>query len=131
MRTVTTNLLLAPALSLAACNENTADARRPKAAPAGGKVASCNYIKSESLCRQWGAGNLEVAGEEMLQKMCKENHQGEYKKEPCPTAKRVGSCATPEGTKMYYNEGPLPLAADQAAKSCKEGMPAGTWTTGV
>ncbi|TKC97876.1 hypothetical protein [Polyangium fumosum] len=97
-----------------------------KAAPASAKVASCNVIKAESICRQYGDANISAAGEDFLKNMC----TGEFKMEACPADKRVGSCATPEGTKVYYNEGPLPMAADAAAKACKEGVPAGEWKAG-
>ena len=97
-----------------------------KAEPASAKVASCNVIKAESMCRQFGDANISAAGEDFLKNMC----TGEFKMAACPADKRVGSCATPEGTKIYYNDGPLPMAADAAAKACKEGVPAGEWKAG-
>ena len=90
------------------------------------KVASCNLIKTESICRQYGDANISAAGEDFLKNMC----TGEFKMEACPKDKRVGSCVTQEGTKVFYNDGPLPLAADAAAKGCKEGVPAGEWKAG-
>lgn len=102
-------------------------AKDEKAAPAGNKVASCNLIKTESLCRQYAEANISAAGEDFLKNLCT---GGDFKMEACPADKRVGSCVTQEGTKVYYTEGPLPLTADAAAKSCKEGVPAGEWKAG-
>ncbi len=96
---------------------------------AGGKTASCNVIKAESLCREYGSKNVEAAGEDFLKKTC-DGLKGDFKMEACPKDKRVGSCATPEGTKVFYSEGPLPLDAAAAEKSCKEGVPAGDWKAG-
>lgn len=98
-----------------------------KAEPAGNKVASCDVIKTESLCRQYGDANISAAGADFLKNMC----TGDFKMEACPAAKRVGSCVTQEGTKVYYSEGAFPMAADAAAKACKEGVPAGEWKAGL
>ena len=98
-----------------------------KAEPASAKVASCNVIKTESLCRQYGDANISAAGADFLKNMCT---GGEFKMEACPADKRVGSCVTPEGTKIFYNDGAFPMAADAAAKACKEGVPAGEWKAG-
>ncbi|NUP04952.1 MAG: hypothetical protein HOW73_02710 [Polyangiaceae bacterium] len=95
----------------------------------GGKVASCNVIKSESLCREYGDKNVAAAGEEFLKKTC-DGLKGEFKTEACPKEKRVGSCVTPEGTKVFYSDGGYPLEADKAEKNCKEGIPAGEWQAG-
>jgi hypothetical protein len=133
-------VLLAITLACTGCEkksspdaEKTAEGTPAAAAkPAtAGKLASCNFIKSESVCREYGEANLEAAGEESLKDTCTNNHQGEFKLEACPADKRVGACATPEGTKVFYTEGPLPLSADDAQKSCKEGQPAGEWKTGA
>ncbi|MEZ4294347.1 MAG: hypothetical protein R3B70_05185 [Polyangiaceae bacterium] len=91
------------------------------AAGGGGKVASCNAIKTESLCREYGDANISAAGEDHIKKMCE--GMGEFKMEACPKDKRVGACATPEGTKVYYSEGGFPQDADKAEKACKEGVP--------
>ncbi|MHB8417432.1 MAG: hypothetical protein ACYDCL_05115 [Myxococcales bacterium] len=99
---------------------------KPKAAKRG-KIASCNYIKSESLCMEWGSKNLAAVGEKSLKDTCVQSHAGDFKLEACPQAKRVGTCATAEGTKVFYSEGPLPLSADDGAKQCKEGEPSGDW----
>lgn len=101
-------------------------AEKPAAA-AGASVASCDVIKTESLCRQYGEANISAAGADFLKNLCS---TGTFKMEACPAAKRVGSCATQEGTKVYYSEGPFPMAADAAEKACKEGVPAGTWKAG-
>lgn len=96
---------------------------------AGGKVASCNLIKAESICREYGDENVSAAGEEFLKSTC-DTLQGELKMEACPKDKRVGSCATPEGTKVFYSDGGFPLDAAKAEKQCKEGVPAGEWKAG-
>lgn len=95
------------------------------AAAGGGKVASCNAIKTESLCREYGDKNISAAGEDFIKKLCE--GMGEFKMEACPKDKRVGSCATPEGAKVYYSEGGFPQEAAKAEKACKEGVPAGEW----
>lgn len=99
--------------------------KKPEAA--GAKIASCNMIKAEGLCRQYGDANISAAGMDFIKGLCT---GGEFKQEACPKDKRVGSCATPEGTKVFYNDGPFPLAADKAEKQCKEGVPAGQWKAG-
>lgn len=144
----TTALLLAALVttSLAGCGDKPADgaasgsakpADAKSSAPAGKsaapaadakpKVASCNVIKSESLCREYGPKNIEAAGEDFIKGLCT---GGEFKMEACPADKRVGSCATPEGTKVFYTEGAFPMEAAKAEKSCKEGVPAGEWKAG-
>jgi hypothetical protein len=90
------------------------------------KAVSCNLIKQESLCRQYGAPNIEAVGEKSLKELC-DGMAGEFKSAPCPTEKRVGTCATPEGTKVFYREGPVAPSAEQAEKQCKQGVPAGEW----
>lgn len=139
-------LVAAAALAIGGCEDKTTPAQGTQsstaapaksgaaAAPAtperaGGKVASCNAIKAESLCREYGDANISAAGEDHIKKMCE--GMGDFKLEPCPKDKRVGSCATPEGTKVFYSEGPLPLPADKAEKQCKEGVPAGQWKAGL
>lgn len=102
-------------------------AAEKKAEPAGSTVASCDVIKTESICRQYAEANISAAGVDFLKNLCS---TGTFKTEACPAAKRVGSCATQEGTKVYYSEGPFPMAADAAEKACKEGVPAGTWKAG-
>ena len=97
------------------------------AAPGGGKVASCNAIKTESICREYGDANISAAGEDFIKKMCE--GMGEFKMEACPKDKRVGKCVTPEGTKVYYSEGGYPQDAAKGEKACKEGIPAGEWKT--
>lgn len=106
----------------------SASAAKSGAAAAGGKVASCNGIKAESICREWGPKNVEAAGEDFLKKTCE--GLGDFKMEACPKDKRVGSCVTQEGTKVYYSEGGLPMEAAKAEKACKEGVPAGEWKAG-
>lgn len=91
-----------------------------------GKIASCNLVSQESLCRQYGAANVEAVGEKDLKSLC-DGLKGEFKMAACPTDKRVGSCVTPEGTKVFYTEGGFPVTADKAEKACKEGEPAGDW----
>lgn len=137
--------LFVAGLALPACGDSSAPASgapakpgdtsaaataKPTAAATGGsaKVASCNSIKAESLCREYGDKNISAAGEDHLKKLCE--GMGEFKMEACPKDKRVGSCATPEGTKVYYSEGGLPQDAAKAEKACKEGVPAGEWTKG-
>lgn len=100
------------------------------AAPAAAKVASCNVIKAESMCREWGDKNVEAAGEDSLKSTC-QGVNGEFKLEACPKDKRVGSCVTPEGTKIHYTDGGLPQDAAAVEKSCKEGQPAGEWKAGT
>jgi hypothetical protein len=92
----------------------------------GGKVGACNRIKTDSLCIQYGSANFEAAGEKYLRDFCK-GMKAEFKLGPCPKDKLVGSCATPEGTKMYYRTGGYPYTAAKGEKACKEGMPKGTW----
>jgi ABC-type phosphate transport system substrate-binding protein len=107
-----------------------ASTAKSTAPTAGGsaKVASCNAIKTESLCREYGDKNISAAGEDHIKKICE--GMGEFKMEACPKDKRVGSCATPEGTKVFYSDGGFPQDAAKAEKSCKEGVPAGEWTKG-
>jgi hypothetical protein len=111
---------------------NTSGASTAKAnattAAGSGKVASCNAIKTESLCREYGDKNISAAGEEHIKKICE--GMGEFKMEACPKDKRVGLCATPEGTKVFYSEGGFPQDAAKAEKACKEGIPEGVWTKG-
>lgn len=111
-------------------NTGAASAAQTATAAAGGsaKVASCNAIKTESLCREWGDQNISAAGEDHLKKICE--GMGEFKMEACPKDKRVGSCKTPEVTKIFYSEGGLPQDEAKAEKACKEGVPAGEWTKG-
>lgn len=115
-------------LALAACGD--AQKSGASASASGGskqsKSASCNVIQTESICREYGDKNIEAAGEDFLQKMCS-GLKGEFKMESCPKDKRVGTCATDEGTKVFYKDGAFPLDAAKAEKSCKEGVPAGQW----
>jgi hypothetical protein len=106
---------------------SSAASSKPEDKPAGAKVASCNLIKAEGLCREYGEANISAAGEEFIKGLCT---GGEFKLEACPNDKRVGSCVTQEGTKVWYNDGPAPLTADKAEKQCKEGVPAGEWKAG-
>ncbi|MFO0554083.1 MAG: hypothetical protein U0271_37225 [Polyangiaceae bacterium] len=95
------------------------------AAPAGGnKVASCNVIKTEGLCREYGNDNIEAAGLDFIKNLCS---GGEFKEAACPSEKKIGACVTKEGTKVFYNDGPAPMDAAAAEKACKEGVPAGEW----
>jgi hypothetical protein len=89
------------------------------------KVASCNRVKTDSFCSQYGSKNIEAAGEDFLKKGC-DDMKGSYAKEACPADKRVGSCTSPEGVKVFYKDGPAPLDAAAAEKNCKEVL-AGTW----
>lgn len=143
MTRISALILLAATFAFTGCKGKTTTSEATEGKPAaaspaaakaagsgGGKIASCNYIKAESLCREYGEANLEAAGEQSIKDMCGNNYKGEFKLEACPKDKRVGSCVTPEGTKVFYNDGPLPLAADAAEKSCKDGIPAGEWKTG-
>jgi hypothetical protein len=93
------------------------------------KIASCDLIKQESMCREWGDANVQASGESFLKDMCTNSLKGNYAASACPKDKRVGACTTPEGTKVFYNDGPAPLDAATAEKMCKEGVPAGTWKT--
>jgi hypothetical protein len=120
----------APAPAAPAVEKPAAKAPAAPAAPAGARLASCNVVKNEGMCREYGAANLAAAGEPMIKDLCTKNLQGEYKAEACPAPKRIGSCTTPEGTKVYYSDGPLPWTVEKAEKSCKEGIPAGTWKAG-
>ena len=106
--------------------EKKGDDKSEKGEKKDAKVASCNLVSQESMCRQYGAANVEAAGEKDLKSLC-DGMKGEFKMAPCPKDKRVGACVTPEGTKIFYTDGPFPLAADKAEKSCKEGVPAGDW----
>ena len=101
-----------------------------RSAAAAAKPASCNLIKAESICREYGEKNVEAAGMEFLKSTC-DGLKGELKTEPCPKDKRVGSCVTQEGTKVFYTEGAFPMDAATAEKSCKEGQPAGEWKAGT
>lgn len=144
-RSLVTAGLFVVGLALTGCGDNaapgsgatakpgdTAAASPAKTAAATGgssaKVASCNSIKTESLCREYGDKNISAAGEDHIKKICE--GMGEFKMEACPKDKRVGACATPEGTKVYYSEGGFPQDAAKAEKACKEGVPAGEWTKG-
>lgn len=106
--------------------EKKGEGKQEKQEKKEGKTASCNLVSQESLCRQYGPANVEAVGEKDLKSLC-DGLKGEFKMEACPKEKRVGSCVTPEGTKVFYSEGPLPLTADKAEKACKEGVPAGEW----
>lgn len=127
------SLVLLAALPFAGCKESAGSegSKQEKKAEGKqekkeGKTASCNLVSQESLCRQYGPANVEAVGEKDLKSLC-DGLKGEFKMEACPKEKRVGSCVTPEGTKVFYSEGPLPLTADKAEKACKEGVPAGEW----
>ena len=99
-------------------------------APASAKIASCNLIKAESICREYGEANVSAAGEDTLKSTC-DTLEGAFKLEACPKDKRVGSCVTQEGTKIFYSEGAFPLEASAAEKQCKEGVPAWEWKAGA
>jgi hypothetical protein len=142
--------VLVASLALAGCSEEPAPASggaatakptsssAPKAnasavatASAAATTASsyaCASVKEESLCREYGSKNIEAAGVDFLKGICQ--GRGEWKEGTCPADKRVGSCATPEGTKVYYGDGPIPFNAASAEKACKEGVPAGEWKAG-
>lgn len=98
-------------------------------AAAGGQIASCNVIKAESMCREYSKDTVEAAGADSLKTTCT-GLQGEFKMDGCPKDKRVGSCVTPEGTKIFYTGGGYPIDAAKGEKNCKEGVPAGEWKAG-
>lgn len=126
-------------LSLSACGDKAAEGSgsakasgaasgAKSAAPAKAKIASCNLIKAEGICREYGSDNVEAAGMDFLKGLCT---GGEFKEEACPANdKKVGACVTKEGTKVIYNDGPAPMDAAAAEKACKEGVPAGEWKKG-
>jgi hypothetical protein len=102
--------------------ENSASAAPAKAATKA-QSASCETIKADSMCKEFGPGNIEAAGMDFLKNLCPDN----FKAAPCPADKRIGTCATPEGTKVFYSIGGYPIDAAKAQKNCAEGQPAGTW----
>lgn len=99
------------------------------AKPKGPEVASCmRNMKVDGRCDQWGAKNIEAAGIEMLEGLCK-NDGEKFDTKACPTEKLIGSCATQEKTSFYY-EGEVATAlggAEGLAKDCPNAVPAGTW----
>lgn len=114
----------------ATASTGSAPTAAASAAPAtGAKVASCTLIKQESLCVEYGEKNIEAAGMEMLKGIC-DTKKGEFKEVACASEKRVGTCATPEGTKSYYADGIMPWDAKKAEAACKEAIPAGEWKAG-
>lgn len=132
-RALVPSLALLSALAIGGCKDEKASGGdkqekkdEGKSEKKEGKTASCNLVTQESLCRQYAPANVEAVGEKDLKSLC-DGLKGDFKMEACPKEKRVGSCVTPEGTKVFYSEGPLPLSAEQAEKSCKEGVPAGAW----
>lgn len=115
-------------LVIAACSDSQKGGA--SASVSGGskpsKTASCNLVQTESICREYADKNIEAAGEDLLQKICS-GVKGEFKMESCPKDKRIGTCASDEGTKIFYKDGAFPFDAAKAEKSCKEGVPAGQW----
>lgn len=122
-------LVVVAALALAACK---GDAKKPAgdeppvaaapvaAAPAAAKQASCDVPKMFS-CKQYGAANLEL-GVDSLEGLC-DSVQGTFEMTPCPADKRLGACAKPEGTDVYYDG--YPIAADDLANDCASSQ--GKW----
>jgi len=113
----------------ASAGGSAAPGAKSGAPAAGGKTASCNLVTAESICREYGSKNVEAAGEDSLKTTC-DGLKGGFKMEACPKDKRVGSCVTQEGTKVFYTDGGFPQEAAKAEKSCKEGVPAGEWKAG-
>jgi len=133
MRTITIFIILG-FTTLTACDKKPSDDLAPAVRGSGSKAeaaaaASCNTIKSESMCREYGSRNIEAAGVDFLKSTCTAQ-QGEFKEEPCPKEDRVGSCVTQEGTKVYYSGGGYPSEPEKAAKACAEELPAGEWKAG-
>src|SRR4051794_37262758 len=84
IRPLALTTLFAAAL-LASCGDKSgsspsasasASASGDKAKAGGGKIASCNLIKTESLCREYGSKNIESGGEDFIKGLCT---GGEYK----------------------------------------------------
>jgi hypothetical protein len=117
-----------PEGSAAAKAAPTSTATATSAAAAGPKVVSCSSVKEESSCKEFGPKNIEAAGLDFLKSLC--TGKGTYSEAECPKDKRVGSCATPEGTKVFYADGPIPFDAAKGEKACKEGVPPGEWKAG-
>ncbi len=105
----------------------TATAKPAAAEPKKDGVASCDTIKGEMLCREWGYKNIEAVGNDSLKKTC-DGLQGAFATTACPADKRVGSCSSPEGKKIYYSGGKFSLSAADAEKNCQG--TAGTWKAG-
>ncbi len=142
-RPTLTAIILASALPLGGCDDKPSDAPATDSSsssaastkPAGAKsaqpkrdrVASCNFRKESSVCREYGEDNIDAAGEEFIRGLCKED---EFKMEACPKDGRVGTCKTQEGTEVFYSDGGFPRTAPDAEKACKEGVPAGEWSAG-
>ena len=93
-----------------------------------GRVGSCNRIKIDSKCTQFYEANF-VAGEDYLKQFC-DLGKGVFKLEPCPKDKRIGSCVTHEGTKIYYSIGGTKHSAAELKKDCTQGIHKGKWLPG-
>ena len=94
------------------------------AAPKSNRIGSCDVKKTDGYCRQFGEKNFEAAGKEHLESMC----HGTFSLKACPGEKAVGTCATPEGSKVFYSDGPIPTTAASGKKQCAEGIPKGKWS---
>jgi len=118
-------------LAATACkNDSSSSGAQDKGAKKEEKIASCDVIKQESMCREWSDANIAASGQSFLSDLCTGNLQGTFAMSACPKDKRVGACTTPEGTRVFYTDGPAPLDAAAAEKACKEGVPAGQWKAG-
>jgi hypothetical protein len=106
----TSQLAMIVLFGLAACKDKGADT-----SSAGGTIASCN-IPGLATCRQYSAANLEL-GSDSLVKLCTLDASAKFAPVACPTVKRVGSCAKPEGKDYYYEGYAIPL--DEIEKDCK------------
>lgn len=88
--------------------------------------ASCNHVKTLSVCDDYTADAFKVLGDGMHKSGCTASN-GVWAATPCPAEKAAGTCLSAEGRyRRYYNDGNIPYKADSAAKDCKD-LQNGKW----
>jgi hypothetical protein len=122
--TVRQRFVLAALLGLLAggCGKDQGSEGRSAGKP--GRVASCEAVRAAGSCREYHEGNL-VLGDESLKQLCDVVH-GTFLPQPCPAANRIGSCAKPEGTDVYYGGEGQTMSLENLERLCREDA-RGTW----
>lgn len=103
----------------------TALAAPPPLQPAPTSPRSCNDISTVGTCADFEPSAFSVLGESVYQELCKMT-EGIWSADPCPTARRVGSCGDGAGGLVhFYSVGGITYDATTAMATCTEML--GIW----
>lgn len=103
----------------------TALAPPPPPQPSATSPRSCNDITQLGICSDFQPSAFTVLGEAVYKEMCALT-EGIWSADPCPTARRVGSCDDGAGGRVhFYSVGGITYDATTAKAGCTDMM--GIW----